>query len=267
MRRAVPVLAFLAACTALSCIELTVDGSELGSIDFVELPSPSIVVGDTLRDGTGAAWALRTRVYLADGSETTDLPVTYVLLDTFAQLEGDYLIARGNLNPDSLPKVQRVTASVGSLQSLTRGVSIVLRPDTVFATGVLEDTIEYNVPSTAADTSVGLSVRVVSGSGASQKGVKDWVVTYRLLRPDSTEVPAADTSRTFWLVETGGGRATAVDTTDTGGNAQRRLRFRLRAGQAAIDTMLVQVVARLRTNPLAGSPITYRILVRPKGTS
>ena len=182
MRRAAPILALTAATLAISCIELTVDGSALGSIDFVQLPSPSIVAGDTLRDSAGNAFPLTTRVYLADGSETSTFPVTYVLLDTFAELKGDFLVAKSSLDLGTVPK-QRIAATVGGLQSLVREIVVVRRPDSIRATGPLVDTIEYNVPTTAADKSVSLAVQVVAGSTAPLTGVTNYVVTYRLLRP------------------------------------------------------------------------------------
>ncbi len=265
MRRAVPILALAAATLTISCIELTIDGSALGSVEFVQLPSPSIVVGDTLRDSSGNAFQLATRVYLADGTETTTFPVTYVLLDTFADLKGDYLIARSSLDLGTVPK-QRIAATVGGLQSLVRTVVVVPRPDSLRAVGPLVDTIEYRTPSTAADTSVALAVRVVTGSTTLLAGVRDYVVTYRLRRPDSSIVPAADTSRNFWLLGTGD-RATAIDTTDASGNASRRLRFRLRAGQAAIDTMLVEAEARLGARLLPGSPVRFTVLIQPRPAS
>ena len=64
---------FVAAIVAVAaCGDLSVDPDEVTAIVFDELPSTSIVAGDTLRDFTGAVAPLMARLFDAEGAKIVD---------------------------------------------------------------------------------------------------------------------------------------------------------------------------------------------------
>lgn len=247
-----------------ACIDLSVDADAVGSIDFPPLPSPSVVAGDSLRDTTGAPFQLRADVYAADGTLLTDRPVTFLTADTLARITDGGFVIGNSLTFGDAEFVSRLFASVEGLQSLVRNVNVVPRPDTMIrqSTGTA-DTIEYNLPALASDTSL-LSLQVVlrSYTTADTIPVSDYLVTYRLVTFAGDTVPSTDTTRAFFMVDNAG-KITTVDTTASGA-AKRNLRFRINQGQAAIDSIIVLAEARVGRHFVPGSPVVWTIHVQPK---
>ncbi|HEX5829500.1 MAG TPA: hypothetical protein VFY16_00875, partial [Gemmatimonadaceae bacterium] len=78
----------LLAAAAVGAVALGVACTELPSgptpfaIEFVPLPSPGIVIGDTLRDEAGVATPIRAVVFDGAGDTVHDARVRFVALDT-----------------------------------------------------------------------------------------------------------------------------------------------------------------------------------------
>jgi hypothetical protein len=264
-------VARLAACaglvTAAACIEITVDGDAVGSLEFLPFPYPSVYAGDTLRDANGAAARLRANVYLGNGSLDSNRTVSFLTFDTVARIDstGPWLIGRPLAFTSALSSFDaRVIAAVGPLQSQLRTIPVVPRPDTIASQAPADhDTIFYSLPAAATDTSMALLVRLTTGSGTSVIGVPFHIVRYRLFDAANQPLTATDTTLAFFLVDDGG-RVTAVDTTDGGGNASRRVRFRIRQGQAAVDSVRVLAQVSRGSRIVPGDSITWVVVVRPK---
>ena len=80
-------LAMLVATLVVSCRDIPAPESGIFSISPLMLPSPAIVVGDTMRDSLGAVAPLRVVAYGVDGDSVTPQPTpTFVVLDTGARL-------------------------------------------------------------------------------------------------------------------------------------------------------------------------------------
>ena len=252
-------VAALAALLALgvACIDLSVDPDEITSLELPPMPNASIIFGDTLRDAAGVAYPLVARVFDASGNEVTAEP-TFIATDTFVTIGtgagGSFVLAKGSAG------TARVIASVGTLQSVTRQLDVVPAPDTARLTGVARDTIVFHDPATPADTTDTLAIRVVDAKGA---GVKSVLVNYTIQHGGATIPVTTDTTQLFSLIDASG-RGTSVDSTDTSGNASRRLRYRVTAGQGKQDSVTVTAsVLGYRGKPVRGSPVTFVVVLRP----
>jgi hypothetical protein len=76
-----------------ACGDLSVDPDEVTAIVFDELPSPSIVAGDTLRDSTGAVAPLKARLFDAEGDEVTGPLEFFPQEPSLRVISGDLLVA------------------------------------------------------------------------------------------------------------------------------------------------------------------------------
>lgn len=244
----------LAAVFASSCIELSVDPKAIASIEFVAPANPSIVIGDSLADSLGGTAHLRARVFTADGDEVTDAPIYFVSTDTLIRVvSGDIVVA----NPDTLG-TSKLYAVSGSLQSASRSLTIVRRPDSLAFNGQGPDTIAVRVPSagTAIDTSKSVAVTVRSGTNA----VATVRVKFELLRGGTPLAP--DDTVTYALVTTGA-RLSTVDTTDASGIASRVVRVRAVSGTPVVaDTLEVQASVSVG-GTLLNKPVRRTVLIIP----
>jgi len=247
-RRLLACLA-LAAGTA-SCIELSVDPETLSSIEFIPPTSPSIVVGDVLRDTLGVPERLRARAFAADGDELPDLPFTFVATDTLVQLRnGNELLAR------DVPGTARIYAAVPGLQSAPRSLQVIRRPDSIAANGQAVDTVRYTLPTTGSRIDSSTTVGVVVRAGSAP--VNAVRVKFELWRNGAVVAP---TDTAIYALAGPAGRVSVVDTTDASGIASRTLRVRVTAGTALRDSLEVRATATGLPSPLAR---TLTILVRP----
>lgn len=235
-----------------ACIDLSTDPDEIVAIEFVELPWPSVVAGDTLRDSTGAVAPLVARLFDGEGDVVSG-PVEFLAQKTSVHVvAGDLLFA-----DDTATGNAGIFASTTGIQSTVRLVEIVEAPDTIAAAGTIAP-LAWVVPDDPQlNTSQPLGVRVVSASGT---GVRSWIVTFQL-EAGGREIPANDTSQVFLVAENG--RPSRADTTDLSGNASRRLRLRVTPGQVPPDSAVITVSATYRGVPLTGSPVRLVLPLRP----
>ena len=235
----VAVMVLLAAC-----IDLSTDPDEIVAITLDELPWPSVVAGDTLRDSTGAVAPLSARLFDADGDEVTG-PV-----DFFTQVPIIHVDNAGRLVADSTATGQAgVFASTIGVQSIVRQVQIVSAPTTVAQDGQIVP-LRWVVPDDPSEnTSQPLAVRVLS---APNVGVSSWVVSFQL-EAGGRVIPENDTTQVFLMGDNG--RPSYRDTTDASGRASRRMRLRVVPGLIPPDSAVITVTASYRGAPLSGSPV------------
>ncbi|HEX5830125.1 MAG TPA: hypothetical protein VFY16_04030, partial [Gemmatimonadaceae bacterium] len=97
--------------------------------------------------------------------------------------------------------------------------------------------------------------KVLSGSGEAAAGVPSWLVRYTLEYRGAV-VAERDSSLGVWLVN-GGGRASAVDTTDGSGISSRQVRVRpsllADGGAPGADSVIVVITASYRGQRLLGA--------------
>ncbi len=252
-RRWSRLVSLCAAVGTAACIELSVDPTAIGSIQFDAPPAPSIVKGDTLRDTTGAVARLHARVFAANGDELTDAEVLFTNTDSLVTIEDGNLV----VSTRDTVGTAKLYASAGGLQSNARSIPIIRRPDSI-APRITVDTIDYRAVTSGSslDTaSIGFIVRSGTSTVASVR------VSFSLYRGGALLAP--DDTVTYALV-TSVGRVSTVDTTDASGLALRILRVRIPSGSTPTDTLVVRAHTALGGAPLKGDTIGVTILVRPQ---
>ncbi|MCC6318926.1 MAG: hypothetical protein IT361_14705 [Gemmatimonadaceae bacterium] len=262
-RRLARLLACAGVVTGIACIDITVDGSALGSLQFVSLPYPSVDVGDTLRDARGVVAPLTANVFRADNTPDPAVPVSFLALDTGLTILATTNTVVGRALPAGQPsRSVRVIASAAGLQTPARTLLVVPAPDTLGRVGTrTQDTIAFSLPAAATDTSRSLTMQLGVKNGATVVGVPGYIVRYTL-RKGSNVLPASDTTQAFFFVDQSG-RLTKVDTSDNSGFVSRNLRFRIRQGQAQRDTVEVLAEAR-RGGRMARDTIRWTVVIIPK---
>jgi hypothetical protein len=235
-----------------ACIDLSTDPDEIVAIEFAELPWPSVVAGDTLRDSTGAVAPLVARLFDGDGDVVSG-PVEFLAQKTSVHVvAGDRLIV-----DDTASGNAGIFASTTGIQSIVRQIEIVAAPDTIAASGTITP-LAWVVPDDPQlNTSQALGVRVVSATGT---GVRSWIVTFQL-EAGGRQIPAGDTSQVFLVGDNG--RPSYADSTDLTGSASRRLRLRVVPGLVPPDSAVITVSAAYRGVPLTGSPVRLVLPIRP----
>lgn len=265
MRRAVAAAtaAFVALVVAAACGEVPTLPGSVAYISPIQLPSPTIVFGDTMRDSLGKAMPLRVFALARNGVDTIrSITVRYLLttLNSGASLGGDgYLVA-----PDTLGTL-RVVAQVTrandiplELQTAEVAIPVVPRADSIV--------------STRPDSTLALPLLtplpvLVSGVGPRTRGTVEGIrVRFAIAAVYPVSVPAL--RQQFYLANGVNilrpDSTIALDTTKAGGVATRSLvGVAGPTGGPAADSVLVTATARSqRGAPLAGSPV--RIMIRTR---
>lgn len=262
-RHRVLALAVAIALPWLACSD-SLSPDEPFSLEFEELPSPSIVSGDTLRDLAGNAVPLTAVVYNLRGEPLEEAEVTFVVIDTSDAIELDpvtgYVVASGPGRG-----TVRVVASAGKLQSAPLMFQIVPPPSAVAQSGTI-DTLRYSFSNLSLNTSAPLEVKVTWDSASA--GVPAYVVQFRLEDLADTVVARLvdDASRRSPLDPSG---ATAVDTTESVGTrmgiAGRRIRLTPSDVLAIpVDSIVVLAEVRRRGEHISGSPVRLVLPVKPR---
>jgi len=135
---------FLAAAPILAaCTEISSNKNEVLSVRFDTLASPSVVVGDSLRDTTGLIVLARVAAFNFQGDSIASPTVRFHTLDrgvTVDSLSG--LIIGDSLRTTAV----RIIAAVGLVQA-QQLLALSLRP-TAISAGTVRDTLLYSLLDT-----------------------------------------------------------------------------------------------------------------------
>jgi hypothetical protein len=250
-RRVVAAVIAIAAAVA-SCRPIPAPANGVLSVSEVQLPSPGVVVGDTMRDTAGNVAPLRVYAFGVGGQADTlqDAAVQFVLLDSGAHMApGGYLIG------DSVRSAVRVVGSVASLQTSPAPVNITLRPDSIgsaLTTAIPTVSFDPLDSTAAANYSTALAANVVSLDSVPPPGVQSVIVRWAITYQPAASVAGAVSAV---LVDPSGNQST-IDTTDANGQATRRVRVRPQAPTTP-DSVIVTVTAQYRGVQLRGSPVQF----------
>src|ERR1700694_4153727 len=119
----------LLSLAAFACTDVSGGSSSVLSIQFDSLAAPSVVVGDTLRDTTGAVARPVVHAFNFKGEEIIPAPVYFLSPDSGITVDS----ATGIVVADSLRSTPaRIIATVGTLQAI-QNVAVTLRPDLIQA--------------------------------------------------------------------------------------------------------------------------------------
>lgn len=248
-----------AAWLIAACSEASGPGGVL-SLQFDKVPMPAAVLGDSLRDTTGAAAPLRAHAFGTGATELANVPIRYLSLDTGIVVDsiGGWVVATNRRLT-----VARVVATVAGLQTQPESIAVALRPDTASSAAPAPTITYVTVPRTSPqNTSAGLAVRV--GSFPATPGpVADsvsghWLVRYTLVRAATL---AADSTL---LVGATPGAVTAFAVTDlTSGVATKAVRVVPKLGTRVKDTVIVDASVTYKGAAVRGSPVRFIVPLTP----
>jgi hypothetical protein len=237
---------------ASACEDISGSDTAVLSIQFDSLPVPSVVVGDTLRDTTGAVALPRVRAFNFKGNEIPSPPVWFQSPDSGITVDS----LTGTVVADSLRSTPaRVIATVGELQAIQR-LDVTLRPDAITPVHAL-DSISYSLLDTTKNVSPSMTVKLSHGVAPSDSAVKSYIVSFSIVAQSNPQLAE--------LVNDAG-KASVVDTTDASGIAGRAIRLHplfLESG-TAVDSVIVNATARYRGMLVSGSPVRLVVRVKPR---
>jgi hypothetical protein len=269
-KRSLPALTAMAAVwLTVACLDISSPVTGISAITTVLLPTPSVVVNDSLRDTLGAAQPLVVYAFAPNGDTVRDVTVRYFAIDPTQKLHVDSM--SGYAWGDSLSPLAKVVARVtpasgkGVIQTLQVPLPVV--PTPVGATKA-DALIDFPFDPTTVDTlasgvlSPALEVKVV---GDADTPIQSYVVSYKIVR-----MPSSETGEPTVRILDRSGNDSTIAVTSSGGVASRQLRVRLKAIPGllfppATDTVVVQVRVRYRQQLLTVTPSdSFKLVLRPK---
>ena len=252
LRRSPVFLSAVCCLTAMACTDLSGSSASVLSIQFDSLAAPSVVVGDTLRDTTGAVIFPVVHAFNFKGEEITSIPVRFQSPDSGVVVDSITGVVFG----DSLRSTPaRIVATVGTLQAIQR-VDVTLRPDLMVAVKG-RDTLSYSLIDTTVNISHSLTVKLTHGIAPDDSAVKSYIVSFAIV---------SQTDPNLATLINDAGKPSVVDTTDVSGVAGRAIRLHplfLTSG-TTVDSIFVNATARFKGVPVSGSPVQLVLLLRPR---
>jgi len=236
---------------AAACTDISGSSTSVLSIQFDSLSAPSVVVGDTLRDTTGAVVRPVVHAFNFQGKEIIPAPVFFLSPDSGITVDS----ATGIVVGDSLRSTPaRIVATVGTLQAI-QNVDVTLRPDLVQAVNSL-GSLQYSPIDTTLNVSPQLQVKLMHGVAPNDSAVKSYIVSFAIV--------AQSDPRLSELVNDAG-KASVVDTTDASGIAGRKIRLHPVFLKSAGDSIVINATAKYRGVQVNGSPVRLVLLLKPPG--
>lgn len=243
-------LSFIAGAILLgACVDIPTGDNDILSLQFNSLPSPSVVVGDTLRDSSGVVTPVSVTAYNYSGDVVDNAAATFSTVDRGIRVDA----ASGRVIGDSVRTGARIFAALDGLTGLAT-IAVSLRPDTVVGSNA-RDSLSYSLTDTAANVSPAIGVRVIHGPIAGDSSVASYYVSFRILSP-------ADPALARLVRDDG--VASSADTTDAGGIASRKIMIDVRRLTSLVDSIVVQANVRYRGINVRGSPARLVLKVKPK---
>ena len=240
----------------VACTDVTGSPTSVLSIEFDSLGAPSVVVGDTLRDTTGAVIHPVVHAFNFNGDEIIPTPVFFLSPDSGVTVDS----ATGIVVGDSLRSTPaRIVATVGALQAV-QNVTVTLRPDFIQAVSTAgTDTLKYSITDTTVDVSTQQQLQVKLTHGvANDSAVTSYIVSFAIVAQSNPQLGE--------LVNDAGIKS-VVDTTDASGIAGRRIRMHplfLSSG-TAVDSIVINATAKYRGAQVTGSPVRLVLVLKPAG--
>ena len=209
------------------------------SIQFDSLAAPSVVVGDTLRDTTGAVILPMVHAFNFKGDEIIPAPVRFQSPDSGVVVDS----LTGIIVGDSLRSTPaRIVATVGSLQAIQK-VDLTLRPDLI-APVHDQDSLSYSLIDTTLNVSPQLTVKLTHGIAPDDSVVKSYIVSFAIV---------SQSNPSLGRLINDAGKPSVVDTTDASGVAGRAIRLHPLFLAAPIGSIIVNATAKYRGVDVTGS--------------
>ena len=228
------------AVLALACTDIPTSDNAVLAISVDTAAAPAIVLGDSLRDTTGKAVPLTASVFNFKGNLVSSAPVRFHALDRGITVDSTTGFVTGDSVRDT---PARVVVSVGSLQAIQQ-LLVTVRPDTVFAVNG-RDSLLYSLIDTTKNVSPALSIRV-RHTLTTDSAVKNYLVSFAITSTSDT---------TLVKLVNDAGVSSRLDTTDTNGEAARKIRLNVINLKQVNDSVIVLASVKYRGVAVKGSPV------------
>lgn len=243
-------LGALACVSVFACADLSGSSTGVLSIEFDSLAAPSVVVGDTLRDTTGAVVIPVVRAFDSNGDEITAVRVHFQSPDSGVVVDS----VTGVVFADSLRSTPaRIVASVGTLQAIQK-VDVTLRPDLLVAVNG-RDSLSYSLIDSTLNVSPRLTVNLTHGVAPDDSAVKSYVISFAIV---------SQSDPNLGTLVNDAGKPSVVDTTDANGVAGRAIRLHPVSLVTQIDSIIVSATAKYRGIAVSGSPVRLVLKIKPR---
>jgi hypothetical protein len=218
------------------------------SFEFEPLPSPSVVLGDSLRDSLGVAQPIPYRAFNYSGEEVSDLVVRFSPVGRGIRVDS----IKGYVIGDSVQSQAKIAARLKEFTS-TLTIAVTLRPDTAVGANV-RDSVAYSLTDTL-NVSPGVGIKLIHGPVAGDSAVASYVVSFRITSQSNPELArlVGDNNQ-----------PSSVDTTDASGIASRKIRIDVTKLSNPVDSVIVEALARYRGAPVRGTPARLVVRLKPK---
>ncbi|MEQ1692159.1 MAG: hypothetical protein ABMA00_12795 [Gemmatimonas sp.] len=264
-------LALLGASLLVACAQIGSEPDVPTAIEMPALPSPSVVIGDTLRNVDGVVTPVKAIVRNLQGDIIVDAPVRYL----YADFQRDSALAIDSSTGivralKASTGDARLGARIGTSLQVLRIIVVTTRPDSADRVGQsalgLFTTTLADTGRTGANANRSPALTMVVrhvDSPTVTTPVNGWPVRFEVLSPANA---TNDTTKSVYLVDEQG-RASVFDTTDASGVAGRRVRVRaaLFPTSAAIDSVIVRAIVTYKGISLKGAPVRIALGVQ-RGT-
>ncbi|NUS95816.1 MAG: hypothetical protein HOQ11_00245, partial [Gemmatimonadaceae bacterium] len=167
MKRRAGVLA-LALLAGVSCTDLPSDPNTPFSVEFRPAASPSVVLGDEMRDSLGNVAPLQAIAFNVKGDTIRGAPVRYYLARNAADtlpppvtVDSITGLVTASSAPTDATRSFRVYAQVGGLQSVAETLYVTRRPDLMKKVDSVVTLRLRFLPSDSLTTTPAVSVRLL----------------------------------------------------------------------------------------------------------
>lgn len=261
MTRRLAAFALAVTAVTLSCRAIPAPADGVLSLSAVELPSPGVVVADTLRDSTGRVAPLRVYAFGVGGEADTihggTATTQFVLLDAGAHVTSDGYVIGDSVRSTPV----RIIGSVGVLQTSVATLAVTPRPDSIGPVGATTlATVNFAATDTTA-RSAALGATVLATGVVPAAPVQAVIVRYTIV-----SAPPGFNGAITGILLNAAGRPATVDTTDASGHVSPTIRLRpaALAAPSAPDSFVVTASASYAGVPLRGSPVRFVVPIQTK---
>lgn len=244
-----------AGALAIACGDVPTLENGIAYYTPVQLPLPTVALGDTLRDSLGVARPLRIQAFTRDSQEVTGLSAFFLptTLPSLVKIDSatGYVVAN-----DTATGTVQIVGRIGErLQTSVASLLVVPEPTTIARGDAANDSAALPVLKDLPVTVTG----TYKGASTTINGI---IVRYRIdsLVP-STLPPGSAILVNDGALPTRPDSTIAVDTTSAAGTAMRKL---LVLAGSGVQRVYVSVSARRLHDgqPLAGSPVRFVVDVK-----
>lgn len=259
--RAVLGGAFAAVAAAFACSESSTDPNAVLSIQILPTQLPSIVLGDSIHDTTGAVDSLHATAFNSKGLAIAGAPIRFlavggrpmVAVDTIrGQVVGLGTVdtLRDTLNNITVVTRALVLAKVPGLQTQPDTIFVVLRPDSLMPVDTVQDTLDYSLAS-LRDTTIPVRVKLMHLP-------LDSVPHYRLEFAWTYPLPHDNTNPSMVQLVNVSLLPQLVDTTSVFGGVSTLVLRATLVADTVTDSVAFNVFAYLPDHtPVPGSPVHF----------